>query len=51
MLVYFIAIWYLLWSFGTFCVLNQEKSGNPEWDAVAEMWKMPFPGKPMAAQQ
>jgi hypothetical protein len=48
-LVYFVAIWYILWPFGIFCghlayllyvhlvyfsrfgMLDQEKSGNPDW--------------------
>jgi hypothetical protein len=29
MLVYFTAIWYMLWSFGIFSTLHQEKSANP----------------------
>jgi hypothetical protein len=28
-LVYIVAIWYMLWSFGIFSPLHQEKSGSP----------------------
>jgi hypothetical protein len=38
-LQYFMAIWYMLWQFGTFPpvfgMLHQEKSGNPDYKSIS----------------